>query len=259
MSVVIWDLDTDKVINRLKEGKRIDERAFDEYREIKLQKQISENADGSARVQLGETDIIAGVKFELGKPYPDTPEEGTMSVNSELLPLASPTFEFGPPSVESVELARVADRGIRESKCIDFKSLCIRENELAYTANIDIYVVNYAGNLFDASAFAAIAALVETKLPKVEEDKLVPGEYSGKLKLSRKPILSTFAKIANSIVLDPNLAEEKAMNSRFSVSTTEDELLCAFQKGLGGSFTSAELSGMLDIALKKGKELRKLL
>lgn len=253
------DLKTDKVLQAIREGKRLDGRRLDEYRPFSISREVSENADGAARVRLGETDVIVGVKMAPMSPFPDSPSEGSLSVGAELLPIASSTFEAGPPSEESIELARVVDRGIRESKCIDFESWGITEGELAWTAFVDIYAINHDGNLFDASALAAIAALAGTKIPKLEENKIVKGEYEGKVKLSRLPVLCTFAKIGNSVVADASFAEERAQSARFSVSVTEDEFLAAFQKGGLGSFTSQEIDSAIDMALKNSKELRKVI
>ena len=257
MGHIEFNLNVDKLQNALKQQKRLDNRKFDEYRPITMQRNISENANGSVRVKLGETDVAVGVKFGLEKPYPDSPDEGSITVGAELLPMASPSFEAGPPSEDSIELARVVDRSLRESKMLDFKSLGVRSGELAMFAFVDIYVFNYDGNLFDASNLAALAALYDAKLPKIEEDKIVLKEYAGKLKLKRKPILCTFAKLGNAIVLDPSLAEEANLDARFSVATTEDDYVCAAQKGGSGSFTADEIMQMTDIAFAKGKELRK--
>ena len=133
-----------------------------------------------------------------GDPFPDTPDEGTISVGAELLPLANPAFETGPPSEEATELARVVDRGIRESKCLDFKKLCIKEKEKVWVAYIDLYILNDAGNLFDACSIAALVSLANAKVPKIDEEyKVVKKEFEGKLSLERKPLLCTFAKVGN--------------------------------------------------------------
>ena len=259
MSNIMWELHSEKIMNLIREGKRIDGRALDNYRTVSIKRNIFQNAEGSARVMLGETDVIVGVKFGIAEPYPDMPEEGTIVVGAELLPLASPTFESGPPDEESIELARVVDRAIRESNAIDFRKLCIKEGEHVFILFIDLYAINYDGNLFDACSLGALASLLDAKIPKQEDGKIIKGEYEGKLKLSRKPLLSTFAKIGATMVLDPNLAEEKAMAARFSVATTEDEMLSAFQKGGRGSLTYNDISNSIDIALSKAKEIRKML
>ena len=124
---------------------------------------------------------------------------------------------------------------------------------------MDIYIVNNDGNLFDACGIAAISALLNTKMPKLENYEIVKGEYSGKLKISSKPILNTFAKIGNTMIVDPVRSEEKAMNTRFSVCINDDDNITAFQKGLGGSFTISEINNAIDIATKNSKQIRKLL
>lgn len=258
MESVIWDLKTDKIVSLIKEGKRIDGRKLDQYRKISVEKGISKNADGSAKAMIGETAVISGVKMVPGTPYPDSPDEGTISVGAELMPMASPEFEVGPPREAAIELARVVDRGIRESKTIDFKTLCIREKELVWIVFIDSYVANDAGNLFDATSIASLAALNQTKIPKLEDDKLVKHEYTGKLKLSKQPLLFTFAKIAGKIVADPLLVEGKASEARFSCAIADDKTMCAFQKGGGGSFSTSEIDQCIDMAFKQAKETRKL-
>jgi len=258
MENVIWDLKADRVLSSIKGEKRLDGRKFDEYRKISVEKNISENADGSARVKLGQTEALVGIKMIPGTPYPDSPDQGTISVGIELLPLANPEFEVGPPREKAIELARVVDRGIRESKTIDFKSLCIREGELVWVVFIDGYIANDDGNMFDAASIAALAALNEARIPKLEDDKIVKHEYSGKLKLSKQPLLSTFAKVAGRIIVDPNFLEEKAMEARFSCATVDDNTLCAFQKGGSGSLKASEVDECIGIAFKRAKEIRKL-
>lgn len=259
MSQILWNISSDRVLAELKQGRRLDGRKLDECREMSISGGISKNAEGSAAVKLGQTEVMAGIKMLPGEPYPDSPDKGTIAVGMELLPLASPAFEVGPPRDDAIELARVIDRGVRESKALDFKKLCVTEGELVWIVFIDIYALNDSGNLFDAGSAAALAALNSTQIPKLEENKVVYGEYSGKLKLERQPLLSTFAKIGNSVVLDPNLAEWHAASARFSVATTDDGYMCAFQKGLGGTFTKQEISDAIDTAAEHGSKVRKLI
>ena len=254
-----WILEKDKIQAVLAEGKRPDGRKFDEYRKVEITKNFSQNADGSTRVKLGNTEVACGIKFDVGQPYPDSPDAGGMATGVELSVGASPDFETGPPRENAIELGRVVDRAIRESDCMDFKSFCIEEGEKAYFVFIDCYILNYDGNLFDACSIASLAALLEAKMPKYEDGQIFRKEYSGKLKMTKKPLLTTFAKVQNSVVLDPGLEEEMSLDGRFSLGTTEDDTICAFQKGEVGSFTEKEIFDSIDIALKEAKKLRKLL
>jgi exosome complex component RRP42 len=260
MRETILEYNVGKIIELAKEGKRLDGRKLDEIRPISIVTDISENAEGSAIVRLSLTEVIAGTKMLPSQPYPDSPDQGSISVNAELLPLANAEYEFGPPSIDQVEFSRVVDRGIREGKAIDFNSLCIREGELVWTAFIDYYAINGDGNLIDAGAIASLVAVMQTKIPKLDKkDKVIKHEFDGKLKLKRLPLQSTFVKIAGKIMLDPTYIEEKAADAKFSVATTEDGYMCSFQKSTGGSFTAQEIDDMCDIAFKTTKEIRKLL
>ena len=238
---------------------RLDGRKLTDYRPIKLEVGVAKSAEGSARVIMGKTDVIAGVKVEILKPYPDSPDQGTIMVGAELLPLSNPEFELGPPGIEAVELARVVDRGIRESKCLDFKKLCITEKEKAWVLMIDICSINDAGNLIDASALAAVAALKNMKFPKYENDKIEYKEKTNKgLDMKDYPITITVIKIGNNFIVDPDSEEEKAIDARLSVACLSDGTLCALQKGGDYPLTAEDIDKMIHIAQEKSKELRKL-
>lgn len=241
-----------------KRGIRFDGRKFDEYRKISVETGISKSAEGSARVKIGETDVIAGVKFEIGKPYPDSPNQGTIMVGAELLPLSNPEFEPGPPSIQAVELARVVDRGIRESKVLDFEKLCIKEGEQCWIVTVDIMTMNVDGNLFDAAALAAMIALKEARIPKIENDKVDYKELTKeKLPLSKKdPVSVTVCKIGNTYIVDPTIEEEMVVDSRLTVATTKEGLICAMQKGGVDPLTMDDIDKMVELASKKCDELR---
>jgi exosome complex component RRP42 len=242
----------------LQKGLRIDERKFDEFRKIEIKKNIITKAEGSASVKLGQTHVIAGVKLNIGKPFDDRPNEGVLMVNAEFSPIASPNFEAGPPSEDAVELARVVDRGIRESKCIKLEELIITPGEKVWSVFIDIHIINHHGNLLNAAALAAIAALTTAKIPKLEEEKVVRGELVRDLPLVHYPINITVCKIGDKFLIDPLLEEESAINAKLSIAVMEDDKICALQKQGNEGIPFNDLEGMLDLAIKKSKELRKL-
>lgn len=245
----------------LAKNKREDDRELLEYRKIEIDINPIARACGSARVKLGETEVLVGVKMDVGNPFPDTPAEGILIVNAELIPLASPEFEPGPPKINAIELARVVDRGIRESGAIDVEKLCIKPKEKVWIVYIDIYPINSDGNLFDAAALGAMVALKNAVLPKYDEkeDVVFYKELTKeKLPIKEFPVLCTFAKLDSSIFLDATAREENAFDARLSVSTLEDGTICAMQKGGIGVFTEEEILNIIDLAIKKGKELRAL-
>jgi len=238
-----------------KEKKRPDGRSADEYRPIKIERNIIKKAEGSARVKIGNTMVLAGIKLEVGEPYPDSPEEGAMTTSAELPPLASPEFEPGPPTPDAIELARVVDRGIRESKYIPFDKLCIEPGEKVWIVFIDLHVLDYDGNLFDACSLAASAALQNTIIPNerygLGENKPLP--------VGSPPVSCTFVKYENFIVVDPCLEEEQIAQARFTVALDKNGDIRAMQKGLRGSFTIDEIKNIIKRAQIHAKKIRKLL
>lgn len=239
---------------------RVDGRAFDAFRPVTIEYGVSaKSAEGSARVTIGDTIVVAGVKLDIGPPFPDKPDEGSLVVNVELIPLSSPQFESGPPSIDAIELARVTDRGIRESHAVDFKKLCVREGEKVWLVFVDIYPINAAGNLFDACALAALAAIRDARFPRLEGDKVdYTKRTSVPLPLTQLPIGVTVWRVGSSLLVDLLPDEEEAANARLTVVFTEDGKICAMQKGLDASFTMDEVFAVVDLAGQKSQELRRL-
>jgi len=241
---------------------REDGRGVFDYRPIEIEVNPIPRANGSARVKIGATEVLVGVKMDVAKPFPDTPDEGVLMVNAELSPLANPEFESGPPGPAAVELARVVDRGIRESHAIDVEKLCIVPKEKVWMIFVDIYPMNDDGNLLDAAALAAMIALKKAVIPKYDEKEgqvLHKELTKEKLPMKALPMLTTFGKINGSIFVDPTRREEKALDSRLSIATLEDGTVSAMQKGGFGTFTQKEIAELLELSAEKGKELRKFL
>ena len=249
------------IIKSIAADKRLDGRKRDEYRPIKIEYGISENAEGSAKVEIGGTIVLAGVKLSLETPYSDTPDQGNLMISVELKPLASPEFEGGPPGIDAIELARVTDRGIREGGAIDTKSLCVVPGEKVWMVSIDIVPINDEGNLYDAASIAAIAALKDTHFPKYDGEKLDYHEHTKeKIQLLKEPIGITVRKVGDYTIVDPTNEEEKAVQTRLTVTTTKEGRICAMQKGGEETpLTIDEVDKMVEFAIKKSKEIRKYL
>ena len=254
--IIMSHLRRDVLNNTLAKGTRFDGRVFDEYRKIEIQSGVLTTAEGSALAMIGDTRVLSAVKFDVVKPFSDRPTEGVMVTNGELLPTASPTFEPGPPNQYSIELARVVDRSIRSAECVDLNSFYI-EPEKVLGLYIDLYVLNHSGNFTDTATLAATSALLNAKMPKVEGGKIIRGEYTGKLKVSAVPLSTTMVKVGNHWLVDPSREEERVVETHLTISTTEEHV-CTIQKGKG-SLSRDELLSNIDIAFKRGDDIRKML
>ena len=255
------DIETKKhIIESLEKGVRYDGRKKEEFREIEMKTGLIETAEGSAYVRCGETEVIVGVKMAIEKPYPDTPGEGMLMVGAELYPMSNPKYESGPPDVVAIEVARVIDRGIRESKSFDNKKLCIKAGEQVWSMSVDVCPLNDDGNLIDVGSMAAVAAILNTRYPGYENEKI---DYKKKtdqpIPMSKLPVAITVLKIGNNFLIDPTEIEEMALDARLTVTTTEDGKLCAMQKGGDGVLTVDEIDKMVSLATIKADEIRKLI
>jgi exosome complex component RRP42 len=174
-------------------------------------------------------------------------------VHAEFVPLASPLFEPGPPDENAVELARVIDRSLREVKAVDLESLVIREGEKVWLVWVDLYIIDHDGNLFDASMLAAMAALLDAKLPDYEE--LETGEivvrrdrYTGSLKIDHKVVTVTVANIDGYLIVDPDYEEEAIADSRLVIAFDENYRIVGVQKSGEGAWRPEEIKRAVGIA-----------
>ena len=250
MYEIVSSVRRDYIVDLVRQGKRIDSRKLDQFREVSIEVGPIKSAQGSALVKVGKTQVMAGIKVEHAEPFADKPDSGMLIVYVELLPLASPTFEPGRPSENAIELSRVVDRGIRESNAIDLDKLVIKSGEDVWAVFIDIYVLDHDGNLIDASALAAMAALLNAKPP--EDEAWTLPEFP----IQKKPVAVTVAKINDELMIDPCLDEEGVKDARITIATIEDGSICAIQKGGIGCFSREEMEQAYELARAKGAELR---
>ncbi|MBI4139398.1 exosome complex protein Rrp42 [Candidatus Woesearchaeota archaeon] len=247
-----------QILKYVDKGFRYDGRGLLDFRSVSVEYGVAPTAEGSARVVIGDTIVLAGVKLSIEAPYPDTPNKGNLMVNAELLPLSSPDFEPGPPGDFANEVARVVDRSIREGKTVDFEKLCITEGEKVWSVAIDVVSVNDAGNILDACALAALAALKDTKFPEVDVKGIVKydAKTSKSLPLMAEPVLVTISFVNGKVLLDTAFDEEKDVDSRLSIACLADGSICAMQKGGVAPITSEQVLSSVNIAVEKSELLR---
>ncbi len=247
-----------QMVQLLANGKRLDGRGLDQPRELKIETGVIPKANGSARVTLGNTQVIAGVKIATGIPFPDTPDKGILMVNAEILPLSSPYAEAGPPSEDAIELARVTDRGIRESEMVDMSKLSLIPGKSVIAVFVDCNIMNVDGNLFDATSYAVVSALRTAKMKKyvVKDDKVETTDELIPVPVERNPVSVTVARIGDRLVVDPSAEEEGSMDMRITITTDDDGNICASQKGEASTITPEQVLQAADTSIKVGKAIR---
>lgn len=241
-------------------GKRMDGRGLLEFREMTFKTNFLKKSEGSAEIRLGKTHVIVGVKAGIGTPFEDTPDKGVLMCGAEYTPVAHSTWEPGPPPKGAIELARVVDRGLRSAEILDLKELCLIEGKKVYLVFIDLYVLNWDGNLIDACGAAAIAALRNTKIPtfKVTKGELKATGKTKKLKLRAEPIPITITKINEHFILDATADEEEVADGRLTITIDENNNVTTMQKRGSVGFTVDEIKKCINIATEKAAEIRSL-
>ena len=261
MSSLITKVRLKQIEALLEKGKRLDDRGLHDYREIKIEQGVIEKAEGSATRFLGKTEVLVGVKVETGEPFPDTPNEGVMTVNAELVPLASPTLSQDHQTKTASNSPASLTAASRESHAIDTEKLCIEPGKKVFVVFVDVYVLNHDGNLIDASALAAMAALMNTKMPnyEIKDGELKMKQGYTPLPMKSHPITVTIGKINNKLLVDPWLEEEQVMDARITIGNQRRRQHLRYSKGRLRLFHTTTDFRSLEDCQEKAVELRKKL
>ncbi|PNT68810.1 hypothetical protein BRADI_3g45490v3 [Brachypodium distachyon] len=242
---------------------RVDGRRPFDFRKLKI---VFGREDGSAEVELGETRVMGYVTAQLVQPYKDRPSEGTLAIFTEFSPMADPAFEPGRPGEAAIELGRVIDRGLRESRAVDMESLCVVAGKHVWSLRVDLHILDNGGNLIDAANIAALAALSTFRRPECtvggEDGQQVTvhdPEVRDPLPLTihHLPIAVTFAYFGdgNIMVIDPTYKEEAVMGGRMTATINSNGDVCSIQKAGGEGVMSSVIMQCLRIASVKAADI----
>ncbi|CAL5350836.1 unnamed protein product [Camellia sinensis] len=242
---------------------RVDGRRPFDYRRLTIK---FGREDGSSEVQLGHTHVMGFVTSQLVQPYRDRPNEGSLSIFTEFSPMADPSFEAGRPGEAAVELGRIIDRGLRESRAVDMESLCVIAGKLVWAIRIDLHILDNGGNLVDTANIAALAALMTFRRPECtlggedgQEVIIHQPEVREPLPLiiHHLPIAVTFGFFGNDniVVIDPTHNEEAVMSGRMIATLNTNGDVCAIQKAGGAGVMQNVIMQCLRIASVKAADV----
>jgi len=252
------------ILSCLEDGKRTDGRGIWDFRALKIT--FGEDP-GQCEVQLGQSRVYVVVSSEIVEPYPDRPTEGFFLFNTEFSPMASPHFETGRPSDYAVELGRIIEKGLRDSRAVDTEALCIRVGEKVWAISCEIIILDHGGNLIDCAGIAAITALLHFRRPEVsfvgeevivhslEERDPVP------LSIHHIPICVTFCffKDGELMVVDPSYKEERIMEGKMTLTLNIHREVCCLQKGGGTPIPIETLLKCTKVASVKVAEITSII
>ncbi|PRP78891.1 hypothetical protein PROFUN_13330 [Planoprotostelium fungivorum] len=241
----------------LRENLRVDGRRPHDMRRLNIN--FDSGVTGHVEVQLGGTRVLTSVRADIVEPFPERPTEGFFHFNVEFSPMADPNFEQGKQSDQFIELGRVVERGLRESRAIDSEALCIIASEKVWSVRCDIHILDHVGNLTDCASIATIAALMHFRRPSttVTGSQVTvhpPGEKEPvPLSIHHFPVCITFGFFEENgvTVLDPHLKEELIMDGQMTLTLNSHREICSIQKAGGTAVSMETLSQCLRIAAVK--------
>ncbi|OYT39810.1 MAG: exosome complex component Rrp42 [Desulfurococcales archaeon ex4484_58] len=261
---IIPSIKKETIKRLLKKGERIDGRSLDSYRSINILLNPIPKAEGSALVKIGNTMVMTGVKLEIGTPYSDRPNEGILQVHAEFVPLASPTFEPGPPDEDAIEVARVIDRSLREPRAIKLEDLVLIPGKKVWLIFNDLYLLDYDGNVVDAGMLSTILALNMAKIPYVNitSEENITIDRSTRIKplpLNLNVVTVTIGIFEEDLIVDPCLEEELVLDSKITFAIDEYNRIVGLQRTGMKGIKTALFEKAMELALSKGRELHELL
>jgi exosome complex component RRP45 len=174
--------------------------------------------------------------MQVVEPSSHRPAEGVIRYSVEFSPMAAPSFQAGRPLPAAVEVLRVVERALKESRAVETESLCIVAGEKVWAVRVDITVLDHCGNIADAVAFAALASLLHFRKPHVEvigsevTIHTLQSHAPDALSVHHRPVCVSFAFVgegAETAAVDPSLVEEEVAVGSLTMALNVHRELCA--------------------------------
>ncbi|NP_001279225.1 exosome complex component RRP42 [Callorhinchus milii] len=264
-AVLLSEAEKVYVMHGVQDDLRIDGRGCEDYRYIEIETDVVSNTSGSARVKIGHTGVLVGVKAEMGAPKLERPKEGFLEFFVDCSANATPEFEGRGGEDLGTEIANTLYRVFDNGSSLDLTALCITPREHCWILFVDVLLLECGGNLFDAISIAVKAALHNTRIPKVrvledeegsKEIELSDDPYDCiRLNVESVPCIITLSKIGYRHVVDATSQEEACCMASLLVSVTGKGTITCFRKIGGGSLDPASIFEMLETGKRVGNAL----
>lgn len=268
VDIQLSDAEKTFIIHGVQDNLREDGRGCEDYRHIELETDVVSNTSGSAKLRLANTDILVGVKAELGAPLAEKPNTGRLEFFVDCSANATPEFEGRGGEELAVEISNMLTRAYDCPSCLDLNKLCVVPGQQCWVLYVDVLLLECGGNLFDASSLAVKAALFNTSIPTLtvsQDEGHIELELSDdphdvqKLDVSLAPCVVTLSKIGHSHVVDASQKEEACCLARLMLGVTEKGTVTAMKKEGSGSLDVSSVEDMLETGKRVGQSLNKSL
>ncbi|ESN92713.1 hypothetical protein HELRODRAFT_108114 [Helobdella robusta] len=257
------------IVHGIQQNVRQDGRSREDYRYIELETDFVPHLCGSARVRLSNTDILAGVKAEIGEPSEGSPKEGYLKFFIDCSANATPDFEGRGGEALAEGISSMLENIYLHKSTLDYEKLGIIPGKKCWVLYVDVLILEVGGNLIDAISLAVKAALFNSKIPNLTvvtselneaEIELSDDPYDCfRLDVSRAPCIVTLNKVLDKYIVDASLEEETCISSRIILGVQPDGTVTGLKKDGQSGINPTHLIEVTKMGVSIGLELNKKL
>ncbi|VDN07639.1 unnamed protein product [Thelazia callipaeda] len=273
------------IVHGAQEGLRSDGRGPLDYRPIIVQTGVLPTTNGSARVRIGSTDLLIGIKADLVTVQNTAFCRNRLNFFVDCSANATPLFAGRGGEEFADELSAALDAAFDNDYVVpDLKKLILSPMHM-WRLFVDIVILQCDGNVIDAAGLGIKAALGNTEICEVlvrpaDAGKFMidlPKKYKlWKFDVSRVPLFVSVNRVGTAKIVDNSLAEESCtctsiwlagfLHSNSSNTFEEDDqsretyddcMITYMRQCGGGTFEmdSLVLEEMINIGLKVVRQL----
>lgn len=248
------------ILEALKIGKRFDFRSLEEFRDVKL---VVGAEVGTAICTIGNTKVMAAVSAEIAEPSSMRPHKGVINIDVDLSPMANYANEHDRLGSKGMELIRLLELIIRDSRCIDVEALCIRAGKEIWKIRVDVRILDEDGSLLDCACLAAITALQHFRRPNVTLEPhhtLIYSEYEKApvpLNIYHMPICTTIGLLDKGqiVVIDPTDKETACLDGSIVVACNKRREVCALHQSTNLILSTKQIERCVKLAMARAEAL----
>lgn len=263
--MLISEAERTYIVHGVQDNYRTDGRGCEDYRYVEIEVDVLSNANGSAKLSLGNTDVLVGIKADITEPSENRPDEGRLEFFVDFSANAAPAFEGKGGEELAQQISAVLENAYDHPACLNLKSLCLLSHKQCWILHIDIILLQCGGNLLDAVSLAVKAALYSTKIPKINVSCTEQGEPELELTddptdcfridVSHIPVVVTMNKIGHSHLVDATEEEEACTLARLYLGISPQSSVVYLRKEGGGSLDPESVNDMIETGKRVGCSL----
>ncbi|KAK6746143.1 hypothetical protein RB195_012325 [Necator americanus] len=251
------------ILEGFAENQRLDGRTLSDFRQVKL---VVGAQCGTALCTIGETKVLCAVSASLTEPRSNRPNKGFVVVDVDMSPMGNPANEHNRLGERGLELTRLLELVLRDSRCIDVESLCVRAHKEVWKLRVDVRILDDDGGLLDCASVAAVAALHHFRRPNVTvqpHHTIIHSEYEQALvplNIYHMPICVSFGftKTGDYVVIDPTDKERQCLYGCLVIACNKRREVCALHQSTNLILSTGTIESCVMRAMQRVVDLSEL-